>query len=77
MPHVTAVRYLTNYQLGITFGDGCYKIVDLKDHLVGPIFTPLRNIEYFKTVSVHPDLDTIYWDNGADLAPEFLLQLGR
>ena len=31
---------------------------------------------YFKTVHVNHELDTIVWDNGADLSPEFLYEMG-
>jgi Protein of unknown function (DUF2442) len=36
------------------------------------MFAPLRNVEEFKRVSLHPELRTLVWPNGADLAPEFL-----
>ena len=38
---------------------------------------PLKKIEYFKTVKVNPEFETIYWENGADIAPEFLFDIGR
>ena len=40
--------------------------------LHGEIFEPLKAIEYFKTLRVHPELHTVVWPNGADFAPEFL-----
>ena len=33
-------------------------------------------LSYFKTVRVDPELITNVWDNGADLAPEFLFEIG-
>lgn len=47
-------------------------MVDLKDELYGEVFEPLNNMERFKSFKADPDLETIVWDNGADLAPEFL-----
>lgn len=76
IPHwtVRAVEHVEDYKLLLSFADGTRKIVDLKDELLGEIFEPLRDIEYFKTV----DLDgiSIAWDNGADFAPEFLYENG-
>jgi hypothetical protein len=58
------------------FDDDTIKLVDLKPHLEGEIFQPLKNVEYFKKVKVNTDIDTICWDNGADFAPEFLDEIG-
>jgi Protein of unknown function (DUF2442) len=40
--------------------------------LVGPIFEPLRDLAEFAKVRIDPDLATITWPNGADLAPDVL-----
>lgn len=74
--HVTRVEYLDNYRLLLDFRDGSKKVVDLGDSIVGEIFEPLRNVDYFRQVRLNPELDTIYWDNGADFAPEFLYEKG-
>jgi hypothetical protein len=60
----------------LTFEDGVAKLVDLELYLDGEIFEPLKNIDYFKTVRVNPDIDTIVWDNNADLSPDFLYEVG-
>lgn len=36
------------------------------------MFNPLQNKKVFASVKLDRDLDTITWENGADLAPEFL-----
>jgi hypothetical protein len=64
-------------QLRLTFSDGAVKDVDLAPYLDGKIFAPLKDRDYFRTVQVNPDLDTIVWDNGADFAPEFLYEIGQ
>ncbi len=73
---VTGLKYLDGYRLLLTFRDGSKKVVDLKNHIRGEIFEPLKDINYFMTVKLNPELDTIYWDNGADFAPEFLYDAG-
>ncbi|HLQ01326.1 MAG TPA: hypothetical protein VK143_03400 [Burkholderiales bacterium] len=40
--------------------------------LHGPVFEPLKNIDYFRRFTVHTELHTLVWPNGADFAPEFL-----
>ena len=45
----------------LTFEDESVRFVDLEPHLDGEIFTPLKNIEYFKRVRVNLDIDTIMW----------------
>jgi hypothetical protein len=44
----------------------------LTNELDGEVFEPLRDVEYFKTFKLHPELRTVVWPNGADFAPEFL-----
>jgi len=75
MHFVKQVEYISDYKLVLTFEDGGLRLVDLAHELDGEIFEPLKNVNYFKTVSVNPDLDTIAWDNGADMAPEFLYDI--
>jgi len=70
--HVKEAKYLHDYVLWLRFNDGAEGVVDLKDKLYGEVFEPLKDIERFKSFKVDPDLETIVWDNGADLAPEFL-----
>jgi hypothetical protein len=36
------------------------------------MFEPLKDKAIFSKVKVDEDLETITWENGADLAPEFL-----
>jgi hypothetical protein len=69
-------RYVSQYILLLSFEDGSVKHVDLEPHLDGEVFEPLKDINYFKTVRVNPELDTIVWDNGADMSPDFLYEIG-
>lgn len=74
MHYVKHVEYLQQYSLLLTFENGETKSIDLAPYLNGEIFEPLKNMSYFKTVRVHPDLDTIYWENDADFSPDFLFE---
>jgi len=76
MHFVKNVIYISEYKLQLTFEDGSLRLVNLESHLDGEIFEPLKDINYFKTVRVNPDLDTIVWDNGADMSPDFLYEIG-
>ncbi len=77
MHYVTDVDYLSDYKLKLRFEDNSIKVVDLESYLDGPIFEPLKNIDFFRQVAVNPDIDTIVWPNNADFAPEFLYEIGK
>ena len=72
LPHVVEGRYVTGYTVWLRFSDGAAGEVDLTKELHGPIFAPLKNVEVFRLFTVHPELRTLVWPNGADFAPEFL-----
>lgn len=70
--HVKEARYLRDYVIWIKFNDGIEGEVDLQGELEGEIFGPLKDKNLFQSFTVDPMLETIVWDSGADLAPEFL-----
>jgi len=74
MLDVVEVRHLHDYVLWLRFDDGTEGEVDLSAELWGEMFEPLQDVELFRRVSVNPDTGTIEWLNGADLAPELLLE---
>jgi hypothetical protein len=75
MLHIKSAKYLSGYKLWIAFDDGTSGEVDLVNELKGSMFEPLKDLTEFQNVSVEPELETIVWPNGADLAPEFLKAL--
>ena len=77
MIFVAEARHLHDYVIWLRFSDGTIGEVDLADDLHGPMFEPLRDPDLFRTVRLDRDLDTIAWDNGADLAPEYLRERVR
>ena len=70
IPHVIEAKYVNDYKVWVKFNDGLAGEIDLSHELDGPIFEPLKDILYFSQFSVR--FNTISWENGADLAPEFL-----
>ena len=76
MQTVASVRPLDDYRLEVRFQDGTSGIVSLKDRLFGPMFEPLRDVSFFRQVSVD-EFGVICWPNGADLAPDALYETLR
>jgi hypothetical protein len=52
-----------------------HKVVVLEPHLKGEVFGALRDKEQFIQYALTPV--TIEWANGADLAPEYLYEIGQ
>jgi hypothetical protein len=76
MHFVRSAEYVDGYKVRLLFEDGSLRIADLAKYLDGEIFEPLKTIDYFKTLRVNPEIDTIVWDNGADMSPDFLYEIG-
>lgn len=77
MNDIAEVRYVRDYILWVRFQDGTSGEVDIEPSLKGPVFEPLRVVEYFKLVEVDPEIGTIVWPNGADVAPETVYERVR
>ncbi|MBO4826046.1 MAG: DUF2442 domain-containing protein [Prevotella sp.] len=71
---VVKAEYLDGYRVKLLFNNGETKIVDLAQSLQGPVFTPLKDIGFFKRFTIK--FNTIEWENGADFAPEYLYEIG-
>jgi hypothetical protein len=76
MHWITSVEHVEGYKLGLTFEDGTTRLVDLAAHLEGEMFEPLRDVHLFQTARLNSDIDTVVWDNGADMSPDFLYDIG-
>jgi len=73
---ITQAEYVEKYKIKVSFSDGFSAIVDLKDKIFSDhrkVFKKLQNIDFFRNFS--KNRWTIEWDNGVDLAPEFLHEL--
>ena len=72
MPIVIGAEYRGRYRIHVTFNDNTEKTIDCSEWLHGPVFEPLKDVEYFKKFFL--DGWTIAWPNGADIAPETLYE---
>ena len=72
---VVEARHVRDHVLWLRFSDGLSGEVNLVGQLQGRVFEPLKDVEYFAQVRLDPELQTIAWPNGADLAPEYLHKL--
>jgi hypothetical protein len=77
MHFVTGVHYEGGYKLRLRFEDHSERIADLEKHLDGEVFEPLKDLRQFRTARLNADLDTVVWDNGADMSPDFLYEIGE
>ncbi len=69
-PSVTKVVPNEDFTLAVGFDNGEEGILDMKPHLSFGVFQKIRDYEQFKRVRV--SFDTIEWDSGVDLDPEFV-----
>lgn len=70
---VIEAKPLSEYRLWIRFSDGTEGVVDLRNLIASdecPIVQALSDPEAFAAIRV--EMDTVVWENGFDLAPEFL-----
>ena len=74
MIRVVDVDYIKDYTLEMTFSDGVRKRMDFRPILQGEVFGEL--IDKAKFVQYGLTRSTIEWDNGADIAPEYLYEHG-
>ena len=73
--HTEQIEPKPGYRLFVRFNTGVSGEISLVDELWGEMFEPLMDEGLFITASQDPLLRTVVWANGADLAPEFLLEL--
>ena len=69
-PSVTSVVPKDDYILDITFSNGESGALDMKPYLNFGVFNRLKDYKAFEKVTVA--FDTIEWETGADLDPEFV-----
>jgi hypothetical protein len=70
--HVMEARHVSGHRIWLRCRDGSEGVVDLDGELTGPVFEALRDVAAFKRFRVDEVFHTLVWENGADMAPEFL-----
>jgi hypothetical protein len=73
-PQLVSALHAGAYRVRLRFDDGTEGVVDLEPELWGEVFEPLRDPARFQEFRVDPELRTLVWPNGADLAPETLYE---
>lgn len=76
MVWVVEAKYLEGHKVWLRFSDGLEGELDLENTIKSDpraIFQALQDLEQFRRFRV--DMDTLVWENGLDLAPEFLHDL--
>lgn len=71
---ITAVAVVGDFRLRLTFDDGTVGEVDFAGHDWRGVLEPLGDPAYFSRVRVDPELGTVAWPDGVDLAPEPLYE---
>jgi len=77
---VIRVIPLDDYKLLLVFDNNEKKTVDLEKQvkeISNARFDRLNDRAYFRTVRVDEGLGTIVWDNGYDICPHLLYQMGE
>lgn len=69
-PRVKSVEALNDYKLIVTFNNGEKRLFNALPLLQLPVFKPLSNKEYFKSVRV--EYGTIVWGDSIDYCPDTL-----
>ena len=77
MHWVKSAEYKSGYEIIIGFENNEVKVVNLEGLITKGIFSDLKDIDKFKKFKVNHDTDTIEWENGADLSPDFLYEAGK
>jgi len=75
--HTIEVQPQPGYRLWLVFNNGIEGEVCLQGELWGEMFEPLKDESVFMSAHHDEASGTVVWSNGADLAPEFLLELLR
>jgi len=69
---VTSIEIVGPYRLRVGFEDGLSRTIDFRPVLEGELYSPLRDLDRFNSVSIDSEVHTLVWPNGADFDPAVL-----
>ncbi len=69
---VKSVKPHDDYKLNLLFNDGSHRIFDVSEYVKRPIMSPLRSKNLF--MQAHIAGPTVGWNDGLDIAPEYLYE---
>jgi hypothetical protein len=67
---IIGVEVVGDHRLRLTFEDGVVGEVGFEHRSWDGVFEPLRDPAAFAEVRIDPELGTIVWPSGVDMAPE-------
>ena len=76
MIEISKAKQVGDYQIELVFNNKKRGVVDLKNTIFTDhrdIFKELKDLNKFKKFKI--EFDTLSWENGLDLAPEFLYDI--
>ena len=80
---IQEIKEIAPFTLTVRFNTGEVLKINLEERLrqwsASPTstFRALLDQEYFATVKLNPEIETIYWDNGIDFCPDVLYAMGQ
>jgi hypothetical protein len=72
---VTGADVIGTHKLRLTFADGLVGDIDFTGRNWRGVSEPLADSDFFAQVHVDPEIRTVVWPNGYDMAPEMLYEM--
>lgn len=69
-----AVEVIGEHKLRVTFKDGLVGDIDFTGRNWRGVSEPLADAAFFAQASIDPEIRTVAWPNGFDMAPETLYE---
>lgn len=74
MNRIVSAEPMSGYRLKVVFNDGLSGIFAVEPEKRGGVFSKLRDVGVFNSVSVNQDFGCVEWPGGIDLCPDTMHQ---